>query len=77
MFVLKFFVFIWDALRDLVPFNNFLKSENTHGGVLLQFYLKYHSSMGIFFTFFKFYIWYQIAQSVSYIEILRKRAKYL
>ena len=25
-----------DALRDLVPFVQFQKRENTHGGVLLQ-----------------------------------------
>ena len=42
-----------DALRDLVPFVQFKKLKSTPGGV--------------FFTFFKLYKWYQIAQRTTYI----------
>ena len=46
-----------DALRDLVPFVQFKKRENTHGGVLIL--------GGMFFTFFKLYKWNQIAQRTT------------
>ena len=44
---------ICDALRDLVPFAQFKKRENTHGGV--------------FFTFLKLRKWYQVVQNITHI----------
>ena len=38
---------IYDALRDLVPFVQFKKGENTHGGVFLSVKLQ-ALSMGVF-----------------------------
>ena len=42
--------------------------KNTHGGVLLLVKLqaKINTPPWVFFTFFKLYKWYQIAQSISY-----------
>ena len=42
---------IYDALRDLVTFVQFKKREKPHGGVLLLIKSKWHSSMGVFYTF--------------------------
>ena len=50
-----------DALCDLVTFVQFKKRENTNGGMLLLVTL--HAE--VFFTFFKLYKWYQIAQSIT------------
>ena len=55
---------ICDVLRDLVPFAQFKKRENTHGGVLLLVKLQVFSFMD-FLTFFKLYKWYQIAKSIT------------
>ena len=52
------------ALRDLVPFAQFKKVENTHWGVLLLV-LKVALLHGCFSCFLKLYKWYQIVQSVS------------
>ena len=60
---------------DWVPFVQFKKRENTHGGVLLLVQLQvlacnFNNSditPRVFFTFFELYIWYQIAQSLSHI----------
>ena len=54
---------------------NLKKVKNTYGGVLLLVKLqgeacnspKSNTPPWVFFTFFKLYKWYQIAQSVSYI----------
>ena len=41
--------------------------ENTHGGVLLACYLtKSNTPPWVFFTFFKLYKWYQIAQRITF-----------
>ena len=64
-----------DALRDLVPFVQFKKRESTHGGVLILVKLqtsacnftKSNTSPWVFFTFFKLYKWYQIAQRITII----------
>ena len=53
--------FIFDALRDSVPFVQFKNVKNT-----LQLYShEANTTPWVFFTFFKLYKWYQIAQSVS------------
>ena len=52
----------------------FKKRENNHGGVLLVVkcqtlackVIKGNTPQWVFFTFFKLYKWYQIAQSISY-----------
>ena len=41
--------------------------KNTHGGVLLLVKLQIFS---LFFTFFKLYKWYQIAQHITYNEVV-------
>ena len=45
---------IYDALRDLVPFAQFKKRENTNGGVLVLV-TKSNTSPWVFFTFLKLY----------------------
>ena len=54
---------ICGTLRDLVPFVQFTKRENTHGGV------RTNTPPWLFFTFFKLYKWYQIAQRVTYRQL--------
>ena len=58
-----YFVQVCGAFGDLVPFVQFKKVKNTHGGVLLL--IKLHV-FWVFFTFFKLYKWYQIVQSITY-----------
>ena len=63
-----------DVLRDLVPFAQFKKRENTHGGALLLVKLqtkacnftKSNTTSWMFFMFLKLYKWYQIAQNITY-----------
>ena len=61
---------ICDTLRDLVPFVQFKKCENTHGGMLLLVTATLlnvtllHGSW-VFFKFFKLYKWYQIEQRIT------------
>ena len=53
---------------------NFKKVKNTHGGVLTLVELqasacnftKINTPLRVFFTFFKLYNWYQIAQRITY-----------
>ena len=53
---------------------NFKKVKNTHGGVLILVTLqasvckftKINTPPWVFFTFFKLYKWYQIAQRITY-----------
>ena len=49
---------------------NFKNSKNTNGGVLLlvklQAITKSNTPPWVFFTFFKLYKWYQIAQRITY-----------
>ena len=62
---------ICGALRDLVPFVQFKRRENTHGGVLLLVKLqvsaynftKSNTTPWVFFTFYKLHKWYQIVQA--------------
>ena len=74
---------ICGALRDLVLFVQFKKRENTHEGALLVVKLQASSCFFtksntppwvLFFTFFKLYQWYQIAQLITYVgeSFLRK-----
>ena len=70
-------IHIWsisDALRDLVPFVQFIKRK-THGGMsLLKFkthFTKSNTPPWVFFAFLKLYKWYQIAQCIT-LEINRK-----
>ena len=44
---------------------NLRKAKNTHGRV--YYFIK--SALWVFFTFSKFYKWYQIAQSISFIHM--------
>ena len=68
---------VCDVLRDLVPFVQFKKRENTQGGALLLVKLhaevcnftKSNTPPWLFFTFLKLYKWYQIAQYIIYIYI--------
>ena len=65
---------ICGALHDLVPCAQFKKRKNIHGGGLLLVKLqasacnftKSNTPPRVFFTFFKLYEWYQIAQSTTY-----------
>ena len=52
-----------DVLRDLLHLYNLKNLKNTHGGVLLS---KSNTLPSLFFTFFKLYKWYQIAQRITY-----------
>ena len=56
---------ICDVLLNLVPFVQFEKQENTHGGVI--FSTKSNTPPWLFFTFFKLYKWYQC--NASYIVV--------
>ena len=53
------------VLRDLVLFEQFNNVKNTHAGVLLLG--KSDTPPWVFFTFFKLYSWYQIAQNIIYV----------
>ena len=63
---------IGDKLRDLVPFVQFKKGENTHEEVLV---LKINTPPKVFFTFLRLYKWYQIAQSMSQKIIVRNNCQ--
>ena len=52
---------ICDALRDLVSFVQFKKSEKHPSN-----FTKNNTLLWVFFTFFKTYKWYQIAQRITY-----------
>ena len=55
-------------MRDLVPFVQFEKRENTHGGVLLLVacnFSKSNTHPWVFFTFLKLCKCYQIAQKIT------------
>ena len=66
-----------DAFRDLVHLYNLKNVKNIHGGVLLLVklqnevwnFIKTFTPTWTFFTFLKLYKWYQIAQSVSNIQL--------
>ena len=55
---------VCDALRDLAPFVQFKKRENTHGEVLLLVKLqalaftRSNAASRVFFTFLKLGTWY-------------------
>ena len=59
----------YDALRDFVPFVLFKKREkHSWGSVTFSKacnFTKTNTPPSVFFTFLKFYKWYQIAQSIS------------
>ena len=51
-----FFILIYGALRDLVPFVQFKNVKNTHGGVLfLVKFTEINTPPWVFFTFLKLY----------------------
>ena len=58
-----------DALGDLVLFVDLKNMKNTHGGELLLVKLQAskHTQPWVFFTFFKLFKWYQIAQNITII----------
>ena len=70
----KQWFYICDALCDLVPFVQFKYMKNSPWSSLLLLKLqakvcnfpKSNTPPCVFFTVFKLYRWYQIAQSVSY-----------
>ena len=53
-----------DVLRDLVPFVQFKKREK-HPWRSVTFSTKSNTPSWVFFTFFKLYKWYQIAQNIT------------
>ena len=56
------------ALRDLIPFVQFKNVKNAHGGVLILVacnFTKINTPPWVFFTFFKLYKWYKIAQCIT------------
>ena len=61
---------IYDALRDLIPFEQIKNREKrpwrsvTYSKV--AGFTKSNTLPWVFFTFFKLYKWYQIAQSMTY-----------
>ena len=65
---------ICDALSGLVDLYNLKNVKNTHGGLLILVKLrasacnftKINTPPWVFFTFFKLYKWYQIAQRTTY-----------
>ena len=59
--------FKWIALLSLVTFIKFKKREK-HPRRSVTF-SKNNTPLQVFFTFFKLYKWYQIAQSVAYEEV--------
>ena len=70
-----------DVLRDLVPFGQFKKRENAHGVVLLLVKLqatcnftKSNIPPWVYFTFFKLFKWYQIAQRITIVLSLNAEA---
>ena len=66
--ILILVIIFCDALHDLVPFVQFKNLKNTHAGVLLLVKLqasKSNTPPWVFFTFFKLYKWYQIAQRTT------------
>ena len=56
---------ICGALRDLVSFAQFKKREK-HPWTSVNFSTKIKIPPWVFFTFFKLYKWYQIAQRITY-----------
>ena len=55
---------ICGALRDLVPFVQYKKCEKQ---LTVCNFTKINTPPGVFFTFFKLYKWYQIAQRITYL----------
>ena len=56
--------------------HNFKNVKNTHGGMLISVKLQAEaciftkiSTPWVFFTFFKLYKWYQIAQRITYVSL--------
>ena len=47
----------------------FKNVKNTHGGALLL--VKSNTPPWVFYTFFKLYKWYQIAQNITYAKIFK------
>ena len=52
---------------------NFKNVKNTHGGVLILVKLQTEAFPWVFFTFFKLYKWYQIAQRITYSCVLTRK----
>ena len=73
---------ICDTLRDLILFVQFKNVKNTHGEVLIlvklqasAYNFKINTRPWVFFTFFKLYKCYQIAQCTTY-KKLRSNLKF-
>ena len=59
--------YIWEILHDLVPFDKFKKREkHPWRSATFSNFTKGNTLAWVFFTFFKLYKWYQIAQRITY-----------
>ena len=62
-------------MRNLVPFIQFSNVKNTYGGVIFLLKLQVPGNLFFphrcFFTFFKLLKWYQISQSIKYVNIIK------
>ena len=58
------FIYIWEALRDLVPFVQFRVLLLAKFQTKICNFTKSSSHQWLFFMFFKLYKWYQIAQNI-------------
>ena len=66
---------ICDVLRNLVPFVQFKNVKDTHGWMLLvseasACNFTKSNTPWVFFTFFKSYKWYQMAQSITFVIVM-------
>ena len=72
-------LFISDILCDLISFVQFKKREkhpwrSVTFSKVAGYFIKSNTPQWVFFTFFKLYKWYQIAQSITRITLLNSRA---
>ena len=69
---LEKYIFICDALRNLVPFVQFQKRKKhprwSLKGAEACSFTKSNTPSWVFLTFLKLYKWYQIAQSITYMS---------
>ena len=66
------FILIWHALRNLAPLVQFKKREKHPWRVLLLIKLQANTLPWVFFTFFKLYKCYQIAQPLHIFKVYNK-----
>ena len=69
----RFLEFICHALLDLVPFVQFKTCEKQpwrSAKLLACNFTKSNTPPWVFFTFFKLYRWYQIAQNITFVSCM-------